>query len=82
MGEEHRVWLDLRLQRYFKATHPGRFGFSVIALPDGSLELTGGTPLEYLERLFLQNSLTNHPYVPLEGAPDALLVIFRLESDS
>ena len=56
-GEEHRVWLDTASQRYFKATHPGRFGFSVVALPDGSLELTGATPLEYFERLLLQNSL-------------------------
>jgi hypothetical protein len=65
-GEEHRVWFDTRLQRYFKATHPGRFGFSVVALPDGSLELTGGTPLEYLERLLLQNSLFGDD-VRLEG---------------
>ena len=56
-GEEHRVWLDTRSQRYFKATHAGRFGFAIIALPDGTVELTGGTPLEYLERLLLQNSL-------------------------
>lgn len=65
-GEEHRVWLDLASQRYFKATHPGRFGFTVIALPDGSLELTGATPLEYLERLLLQNSLFGD-HLRLEG---------------
>ena len=56
-GEEHRVWLDEHAQRYFKATHPGRFGFCVIALGDGTVELTGATPLEYLERLLLQNSV-------------------------
>jgi hypothetical protein len=56
-GEEHRVWLDVPAQRYFKATHPGRFGFTVIAMPDGKLELTFATPLEYLERLLLQNSI-------------------------
>lgn len=65
-GEEHRVWLDLASQRYFKATHPGRFGFAVVALPDGSLELTGATPLEYLERLLLQNSLFGD-HLRLEG---------------
>ena len=50
------MWLDVAAQRYFKATHAGRFGFAVIALPDGSVELTGATPLEYFERLLLQNS--------------------------
>lgn len=65
-GEEHRVWLDVPSQRYFKATHAGRFGFSVIALPDGILELTGGTPLEYCERLLLQNSLFGDS-IQLEG---------------
>ena len=44
-------------QRYFKATHAGRFGFFIIALADGTAELTGATPLEYLERLQLQNQL-------------------------
>lgn len=56
-GEEHRVWLDEETQRYFKATHAGRFGFFVLALDDGTAELTGATPLEYLERLQLQNEL-------------------------
>ena len=56
-GEEHRVWLDEVSQRYFKATHAGRFGFFIIALADGTAELTGATPLEYLERLQLQNQL-------------------------
>lgn len=65
-GEEHRVWLDVPSQRYFKATHAGRFGFAVVALPDGSLELTGGTPLEYVERLLLQNSLFGDS-IRLEG---------------
>jgi len=56
-GEEHRVWLDEARQRYFKVTHAGRFGFYVIALADGTAELTSATPLEYLERLQLQNQL-------------------------
>ena len=51
------MWLDVEAQRYFKATHAGRFGFAVITLPDGSVELTGATPLEYFERLLLQNSI-------------------------
>lgn len=54
-GEEHRVWFDMPSQRYFKATHPGRFGFSVVAMPDGTLELTAATPLEYLERCDCRN---------------------------
>ena len=58
-GEEHRVWLDVQTQRYFKVTHAGRFGFSVVAMPDGSADLTGATPLEYLDRLLLQNSIFN-----------------------
>ncbi|NBV25078.1 MAG: hypothetical protein EBS05_24555 [Proteobacteria bacterium] len=51
------MWLDEATQRYFKATHAGKFGFYVIALSDGTAELTGATPLEYLERLQLQNEL-------------------------
>lgn len=65
-GEEHRVWLNTSSQRYFKATHTGRFGFAVIALPDGSLELTAATPLEYVERLLVQNSLFGDS-IRLEG---------------
>ncbi len=60
------MWLDTASQKYFKATHAGRFGFTVVALPDGSLELTGATPLEYLERLLLQNSLFGDR-IKLEG---------------
>ena len=56
-GEEHRVWVDEPRQLYFKATHPGRFGFSVIAAPSGLPILVDATPLEYLERLLLQNTL-------------------------
>jgi hypothetical protein len=56
-GQEHRVWLDESSQLYFKATHPGRFGFSVIAGPGAAPELVAASPFEYLERLLLQNSL-------------------------
>ena len=51
------MWLDVEAQRYFKATRAGGFGFAVITLPDGSVELTGAPPLEYFERLLLQNSI-------------------------
>lgn len=65
-GEEHRVWLDEASQRYFKATHTGRFGFHVIAMEDGTAELTTATPLEYLERLLLHNELF-HDAIELVG---------------
>lgn len=60
------MWLDEKSQRYFKATHAGRFGFSVVPLPDGTVELTGATPLEYVERLLLANELFNDD-IRLEG---------------
>jgi hypothetical protein len=56
-GEKHRVWLDEDRQCYFKATYPGRFGFSVIAGAVGAPELVAATPLEYLDCLLLQNDL-------------------------
>jgi len=56
-GEEHRVWLNERQQVYFKATHSGQFGFSVMADPAGVPELVRATPLEYLDRLLLQNAV-------------------------
>jgi hypothetical protein len=65
-GEEHRVWLDAIARRYFKVTHAGRFGFTVIPMSDGTAELTNATPLEYLERLLLQNFLFNDA-IRLEG---------------
>jgi len=54
-GEEHSVWLDESLQLYFKATFPGRFGFGVAVTVGGEPDLVAATPLEYLERLLLQN---------------------------
>jgi hypothetical protein len=66
-GEEHRVWLDVPTQRYWKTIHAGRFGFASVALPDGTVELTAATPLEHFERLLLQNSIFNDD-VRLEGA--------------
>jgi hypothetical protein len=56
-GEEHRLWLAEDGQRYFKATYPGRFAFTIILNPAGFPDLADATPLEYLERLLLQNSI-------------------------
>ena len=56
-GEEHRLWLAADGQRYLKATFAGRFAFTVIFNPAGFPDLADATPLEYLERLLLQNSI-------------------------
>jgi len=53
-------------ERYFKATFPGKFGFSVILVPGGLPDLTEATPLEYMERLLLQNTIFGDT-VLLEG---------------
>jgi hypothetical protein len=65
-GKEHRVWLDESRQFYFKATYPNRFGFSVIAGPAELPALVAATPLEYFERLLLQNTLFGDQ-IRLEG---------------
>jgi hypothetical protein len=56
-GEEHRLWPDIDCGRYWKATYPGCAGFTVIASAEsgGLPDLTPALPLEYLERLALQN---------------------------
>ena len=58
-GEEHRIATPGDRSRYWKATHPGRCGFSVVVGEEtGHLpELTNALPLEYLERMLLQNRL-------------------------
>jgi len=56
-GEEHRVRFDEQSDRYWKATYPGRSGYTMIAAHDGLVEMVHATPLEYLERLLLQNRL-------------------------
>ena len=58
-GEEHRVWTPGDGSRHFKATHPGRSGFAVVCGEEtgGLPELTNALPLEYLERLILQNRI-------------------------
>lgn len=58
-GEEHRIWPAPDRVRLFKATYPGACGFSVIAAAatGGTPDLTPALPLEYLERLLLQNQI-------------------------
>ena len=58
-GEEHRVWPAPDGRRVEKATYPGCFGFTVLtSLAAGGLpDLVKGLPLEYLERLLLQNEI-------------------------
>jgi hypothetical protein len=58
-GEEHRIATPGDLSRYWKATHPGRCGFTVVCGDEtgGQPELTNALLLEYLERLQLQNGL-------------------------
>jgi hypothetical protein len=67
-GEEHRVATPDDRSRYWKATHPGRCGFTVVCGEEtGHLpELTNALPLEYLERLRLQNGLFSDD-IRLEG---------------
>ncbi len=50
-GAEHRVYYDLAAHRAIKATHPNRFGHSVLA------EGMQANPLEYLKRLICHNLL-------------------------
>ncbi len=78
-GQEHDLFHDVLTDRYFKVTRHGVFGFSPgieLALVSSSQEarrfhLWEASPLEYLERLHLQNML-----VPglnsLEGIIDQL----------
>jgi len=65
---EHRIWPSADHSRIFKATHPGGCGFTVLAAEvTGSLpELVKGLPLEYLERLILQNKIFGDE-IHLEG---------------
>jgi hypothetical protein len=65
------VWLDESRQRYLKTTFPGKFGFTVITNPAQVPDLADGTPLEYLERLLLQNSLFGD-LIELEGIAQEL----------
>lgn len=77
-GEEHRIATPGDQSRYWKATQPGRCGFTVVCGEEtGHLpELTQALPLEYLERLQLQNSVFTDD-IRLEGVAreDGKLVI-------
>lgn len=67
-GQEHDVYHDETSDRYFKATRDGVFGFSPgieLALVSSSedarkFHLWHASPIEYLERLLLQNELVPH----------------------
>lgn len=65
---------------YFKATFPGKFAFTVILSPAGLPDLADAAPLEYLERLLLQNSVFGDT-VCLEGVAQEtggnVIVIFQ-----
>lgn len=64
-GQEHDVYHDEATDRYFKVTRDGVFGFSPgieLALVSSSedarrFHLWEASPIEYLERLLLQNEL-------------------------
>lgn len=55
-GEEHRILRGDDF--YLKATHSGRYGFTVIATPGGPT-LTNALPGEYLHRLLVSNRVFN-----------------------
>ena len=65
-GEEHMLWHHAATMRYIKLTHAGRFGFAADAewFFDAGREeafakafLRDATPLEYFDRLLLQNAV-------------------------
>jgi hypothetical protein len=74
-GQEHRVWYSAEDGRYYKATHAGRFGW--YAFVDSRYDkrtqedelfigMGGATPLQYLDRLLLQNEFFSDD-IRLEG---------------
>ncbi len=73
-GEEHRFWRGAH--HYFKATYPGRYGFTIVAGPVYP-GLAPALPGEYLERLLLSNVHFGDD-VQLEGVAreDGALIIF------
>ena len=65
-GEEHLVWPNAAISRYIKLTHAGRFGLAADAQwffdeeheeAAAKAYLRAATPLEYLDRLILQNTV-------------------------
>ena len=67
-GMEHRIWPSADNHRIFKATFPVACGFTVLAAEVTSSlpELVKALPLEYLERLLLQNKVFGDD-IRLEG---------------
>ena len=67
-GEEVRIATPDDRSRYWKVTHSGRSGFIVVCGDEtgNQPELTGALPLEYLERLRLQNEILQDD-IRLEG---------------
>ena len=74
-GQEHRVWHDLQRKCYMKATYAGRYGW-VAALDyrfnkrtqedEPHIGMGDALPLEYLDRLVLQNEVFRDD-IRLEG---------------
>lgn len=65
-GQEHRVWYDPTCGRYRKATHAGRYGWTAAMdyrynkrtqEDEPYIGMGDATPLEYLDRLLLQNEI-------------------------
>jgi hypothetical protein len=65
-GQEHRVWHSRPDRRYWKATHAGRYGWTAsldlrfnkrTQEDEPYIGMGDATPLEYLERLALQNEV-------------------------
>lgn len=63
-GQEHRVWHDLKRRRYLKVTHAGRYGWTAMMdcrynkrtqEDEPYIGMGDALPLEYLDRLNLQN---------------------------
>lgn len=63
-GQEHRVWHNLKQRRYWKATHAGRYGWvarldfrynKYTQEDEPFIGMGEALPLEYLDRLILQN---------------------------
>jgi len=78
-GEEHRIATPPNFSHYWKLTHPGRCGFTVVCGEETGFEaeLTNALPLEYLQRLLLQNTLFNDA-IRLEGVSlerDQLVIV-------
>ena len=74
-GQEHRVWHDSKAVRYRKVTHTGRYGWTAAMdfrynkwtqEDEPFIGMGDATPLEYLDRLLLQNEVFGDD-ITLEG---------------